>query len=191
MNLAKRILVEKRIAVTTVCATALMAIALQTFFVYPLNARVEYTHKRRVEAARGLASAARSLDAIRAAADDQMQANAKLQRFYHEILPRGLVGARGITSPTLASLAQRHNLLLRRRSSVSERDEDTRLARLRTTMLLAGDWQNIRRFIQELEASPEFIVIENIVLAQNNEDIDSSLVLTLALATYYQAEDAT
>ena len=103
-------------------------------------------------------------------------------------MPRNLAGARGITWPNLASLANRHNLLLQRRGSLPERDDDSPLERLSITMLLAGEWPNIRRFIYELEAAPEFIVIEDIILSQN-EDVDSSLVLTLALTTYYQAEE--
>ena len=187
---AKRIFAEKRIAIFAVSAMVLVAVVLQALFVYPLTRQVEGARVRRAEAERGLANALRALETARAAADGQSQADAELQQFYGEILPRDLPGARGITSPTLAALARRHSLLLQRRSSAPERDDDSPLARLRTTMLLAGNWPNIRRFIYELETAPEFIVIEDIVLSQT-EDVGSSLVLTLALATYYQAEDET
>ncbi len=190
MSLAKRILVEKRLGVMAVGALVLVAVALQALFVLPLNGRVEQTRARRADAETGLANAVRTLDTVRTAADGQSAADAELQQFYGEVLPRDLAAARGITSPTLAALARRHQLLLQRRSSVPERDEDSPLARLRTVMLLAGNWPDVRRFIYELETSPEFIVIEDIVLSQD-EEIGSSLVLTLALATYYQAEEET
>lgn len=190
MSLAKRILDEKRIAVMAVGAMVVVAVVVQAFFVYPRNGQLERTRARRAQAETGLASAVRALDAVRATADGQSHADAELREFYGEILPRDLAAARGITSPTPAALARRHNLLLQRRSSVPEQDEDSRLARLRTVMLLAGNWRDIRRFIYELETSPEFIVIEDIILSQN-EEVGSSLVLTLALATYYQAEEET
>ena len=57
------------------------------------------------------------------------------------------------------------------------------------TMLLKGDYRDIRRFIYELETAPEFIVIEEIVLSQGDEG-DPAQVLTLGLATYYGAADA-
>ena len=60
--------------------------------------------------------------------------------------------------------ARQSNLQLERRGSTSEADEDRTLGRLRTSMLLAGDYRDIRRFLYELETSPEFIVIEEVGL---------------------------
>lgn len=188
MTDGKRIFAENRLAIIVIGVLIIVAILMQALFVYPLTGQVERTRLRRSEAARGLANAELALHTARALADDQRQADADLRRFYGEILPRNLAGARGITWPNLASLADRHNLLLQRRGSLPERDHDSPLARLSITMLLAGEWSDIRRFIYELENAPEFIVIEDIILSQN-EDVDSSLVLTLALTTYYQAEE--
>ena len=55
-------------------------------------------------------------------------------------------------------------------------------------MLLAGEYENIRRFIEALETAPEFLVIEEVVLSQRQEASDSELVLTLGLSTYYVSE---
>ncbi len=130
-----------------------------------------------------------SFVAARGIADDQVSATDVLQRFYRDILPSDLPGARRITYPRFAALARAHNLVLERRSSVPEEDEDSRLARLRTTMLLAGDWADIRRFIHTLENAPEFVVIEEIALSQS-EEVGASLVLTLGVSTYYRIEES-
>ena len=119
--------------------------------------------------------------------DGKTQADAELRTFYDEVLPQGLVGARGITYPRLAALAKRSNLVMERRSSAPDEEEDRRLGRLRTTMLLAGEYRSIRRFIHELETSAEFIVIEEILVNQR-EDVGSPLVLTLGVSTYYRTE---
>ena len=63
------------------------------------------------------------------------------------------------------------------------------MGRLQTTMLLAGQYENIRQFIFELETSLEFIVIDEIVLS-NGGGLESDLVLTLGLSTYYRIDSA-
>ena len=102
------------------------------------------------------------------------------------MLPASLAGARGITYPRFAALARSHNLVLEQRSNTPEQDEESQLARLRTTMRLGGEWPDIRRFIHALESAPEFIVIEDVFLSQNEEE-DSVQMLTMSVATYYQA----
>ena len=74
-----------------------------------------------------------------------------------------------------------------RRSTTTEQDRDSHLARLRTTMVLAGNYADIRRFIYELETAREFVVIEDVSLTQREED-SAALVLTLQVSTYYWTE---
>ena len=113
-------------------------------------------------------------------------ADSELQRFYTDVLPVDLAGARSISSPFLVRLAEDANLVLERRTSVSERERESRLARLRTTMVLAGEYEDIRQFIYELETAPEFILIEEVILSQGDES-DEEIVLTLGVSTYYWA----
>ena len=58
-------------------------------------------------------------------------------------------------------------------------------------MVLAGNYADIRRFIYELDTAPEFVVIEDVSLAQREEGA-APLVLTLQVSTYYwmEREDA-
>ena len=76
--------------------------------------------------------------------------------------------------------------MLERQSSVSERERGSRLSRLRTTMVLAGRYEDVRRFIHVLETAPEFILVEDVVLGQGNAS-DEGLVLTLGVSTYYRS----
>ena len=188
MKLLARILTEKRVLATVVALGLLAAIALYTLGVYPQTVRRREGRERQAEAARSLVTAQRDHESAQVTMADKASATQELQIFYGEVLPADLAGARDITNPRLAALAQTHNLVMERRTTVSERDEKSDLARLRTNMLLAGVWADIRQFINGLENGPEFIVIEDIVL-RPSEDTSSSLALTLTLATYYHDED--
>ena len=55
-------------------------------------------------------------------------------------------------------------------------------------MVLAGEYANMRRFIHGLETAKEFVVIEDISLAQAPGQ-NSALVLTIQLVTYYRPEN--
>jgi Tfp pilus assembly protein PilO len=188
MTLLTRILSEKRLLVAVVALGLIAAIGLYTLGVYPQSARLREAHERQVEAAESLIAAQRDQESVQVTMAEKASAAQELEIFYGEILPAHLAGARGITYPRLAALARAHNLVMERRTGVSERDEKSELGKLRTNMLLGGEWADIRQFVDDLENGPEFIVIEDIRLGQS-EDAGSSLVLNLGLATYYQAGD--
>ena len=82
-----------------------------------------------------------------------------------------------------------------RRSSVryeagtfdTERDtKDNRLNRLRMHLVLRGDYENLRRFIYDVETSQEFVIIDDVTLVQ--PDAAMPLTLTLELSTYYRIQ---
>jgi Tfp pilus assembly protein PilO len=53
------------------------------------------------------------------------------------------------------------------------------------TAALSGEYPNIRRFIHDLESAPEFLVLENVQLTQN-EGERSGLKVAVQIATYYR-----
>ncbi len=118
--------------------------------------------------------------------ENKVNADSQLQRFYSAVLPVDLAGARSISSPFLVMLAEDTNLVLERQTSLPEKERGSVLARLRTTMVLAGEYEDIRQFIYELETAPEFILIEEVILSQGDES-EEALVLTLGVSTYYWA----
>ena len=185
-----RVLADRRTAVVVVGLLLLAATAVWTVGVYPLVSRVELVEQRRDQAAAGLTAAEAALRAATTSSTTQSTVAQTLDEFYGQVLPQSLVDARAITYPRLARLATEHDLVMERRSVVPDVEEDGRLASLVTTMLLAGRWADIRSFMHALEAGPEFIVIEGIVLNQS-EELDAPLTLTLSVATYYRRESAT
>ena len=156
--------------------------------IYPQIQKVATAQARAETAAETLLAAAHAEKNARAMKAKKIQMAKDLKRFYSESLPTGLVGARRITYLRLARLAELSGLRSERRTIQPSVDPKGQLGKLNTTMVLAGEYADIRRFIHGLETSPEFVVIEGISLTQASGQ-DSTLVLTLQLATYYRPEN--
>ena len=186
MSLLKRILREKRTLFTIVGLLVASDMGLYVFAVYPWSNKVAEASARADAAEAQLREARADHALVSQTTADKLSADAELQRFYTEVLPPDLAGARNISSPFLARLADDTNLLLERGTTASEKERGSSLARLRTTMVLAGEYEDIRQFIYELETAREFILIEEVILSQGSES-DEAIVLTLAVATYFWA----
>ena len=184
MTLVTRIIGEKRALVVPLAVALAANVAFAVVAVYPLRARVATADRRATTIAENLSAAEERLAAAQATQAGKAQADEQLRRFYDEVLPRNLAGARAITYARLALMAEQVNLHYERRSTTPERERGNPLARLHTTLVLAGEYRDVRRFIYQLETSPEFVVIEEVLLEQGPADT-SDLVLTLGISTYY------
>ena len=188
MNLLRRIFVEKRLAITIVIVAVVVDISLYALVVFPWSVALTSARTRAEVAHTALTVAEQTLAMARATADGKLEADRELQTFYRETLPTDLSNARGITFARLEEAASLNNLLMERRSSSTDREEGSRLARLQMTMFLKGDYRDMRRFLFELETADDFIVIEEILLSQDNA-AENTESLTLGLATYYWTDN--
>ena len=186
MTLLTRILHEKRTVITLVAMVLAIDVLLYVFAVYPWSSRVSQAETRAVQAEAQLGEMRANYATASLTSENKINADSQLRRFYDEVLPVDLADARGIISPFLVTLAEDTNLVLERRTSVPEKERESPLARLRTTMVLAGEYEDIRQFIYELETAPEFILIEEVILSQGDGS-NEGLVLTLGVSTYYWA----
>lgn len=187
-KLMRRIFVEKRLAITIVIVAVVVDIALYALVVLPWSVALTNARQRAEIASLALTAAEQALAVARTTVDGKLEADRELQNFYSEILPSDLSDARGITFARLEEAASLNNLLMERRSSSTGREEGSRLARLQMTMFLKGDYRDMRRFLSELEAADDFIVIEEISLSQDDA-ANNTESLTLGLATYYWTEN--
>jgi Tfp pilus assembly protein PilO len=183
----RRILRERRTIVVPLAGVAVLNLAVYALLVYPLSLRVSATEQRRTVAERQLAAAQREYDGARAMLTSKDRADAELRTFYGEVLPADLAGARRITYARLAQLAREADLSYERRSYEPNATHDGSLQKVRITMVLEGEYRNVRRFLHALETAPEFVVIEDVSLAEGT-DASAPLTLTLQLATYFRAE---
>ncbi len=186
MTLLRRILQEKRRLVVPVALALAVDAALYAAAVVPLDARVRRAAGQAEAARVGLEQARARHTRAQGTVERARRASEALQKFYREVLPADWAAARRVAYAQLEARARRFDLRPARAGSESVRDEESPLARLGVTMIVAGDYRNIREFIYDLESSPDFVVIENVSLAQG-ERSDAPLVLTIEVSTYYQA----
>ena len=184
----RRVIADKRMVVSLVAVGLAVDAGLYALAVYPWVVKVESAGRRVAVAAANLEAAGLRFESARLAADGKTRADAELRTFHQEILPRDLAGARALTFARLAALADDHGLLMERRASAPDRDEDSVLARLQVSMLLSGAYRDIRRFIHAIETAPEFLIVEEIVLSQG-DGTEAGEVLSLGLSTYYWHDD--
>jgi Tfp pilus assembly protein PilO len=182
----RRIYDEKRRLLIPVLAGIALNVVLFVGVVYPLRARVRSTEVRAEAAAQRLQAAEREDEEARNIAQGRDRTSLALTSFYKDVLPSTHAQARQVTFLRLTQLAEQHNLEQSRRSTDPKQDRESTLARLQISMTLQGNYDDIRRFIYQVESGSDFIVIDSISLRQG-EEAGSPLTLALNLSTYYQA----
>ena len=183
----RRVALEKRRVIVPLLAGLILNVILYAAVVYPLRVSVRSAETRGENAARELTFAQSDAAAARAILQGRDRTDTALQGFYKDVLPTDLAGARRITYRRLSELAEQEDVRIERRSYAEpDTDAQGRLSRLRITMTIQGDYENVRQFIYQLESGTDFIVIDDVSLAQGTEP-NAPLTLALAISTYYRA----
>ena len=183
MTDVRRIVSENSRVIWLLAGALLVNAALYALVVAPLAQRVASGHQQAGEATRDLNAARQALAAAQATVAGKQQAEEELARFYRDVLPPDMSGARRALYP-LDQLVRSANLT--RLSSRTNPDTERRgdLRKLTVTLTLSGEYTNVRRFIHDLEAAPEFLVLESVTVSQPLEGRDLSV--TAQVATYYR-----
>lgn len=185
LALARRAAAEHRRLVIGLGAAVLINLLVYALVVYPLSDRVANVTERERAADQALAQARAEHAEASGTLTGQSRASAELTTFYSEVLPQDLAGARRLTYLRLAQLARESDLDYRRATYAPVTETGSTLTRLQIQMVLEGTYSNMRAFIYQLDTSPEFVVIDNVQLAEGG-DGGASLVVTLDLSTYYR-----
>jgi Tfp pilus assembly protein PilO len=186
MALVRRVAQEHRRVLMPLLTALGINILLYAFAVYPLGQRVANVAQREQAAARELEAARGEHAQASGALTGKDRASAELTTFYNDVLPQGLTGARRLTYLRLAQLARESNLRYESSRTNDSLERGSTLSHLTITMQLAGEWDDIRGFIYDLDTAPEFVVIDNIQLSGAGDS--GRLSLDLALSTYYRDE---
>jgi Tfp pilus assembly protein PilO len=181
----RRIFEEKRRITIPVLAGLVLNVVLYAGVVFPLAARARSAESQAQAAALELAKAQREDAAARGVAQGRDRTDAALKTFYKDVLPSTFAQARGATFLRLAQLADQHNLAQSQRQTDIEVEKDSTLAHMRIRMTLRGEYDDIRRFIYQVESGTDFIVIDSVALRQGDEP-GAPLTLDLNLSTYYR-----
>jgi Tfp pilus assembly protein PilO len=186
MALVRRAAAEHRRLLMVLAAGGVVNLLVYVFLVHPLAVRVANVAQRERAAEQALAQARTEHSTASGTLTGKSRASTELATFYNDVLPKDLPGARRVTYLRLAQLARESDLEYRRATYAPVLDSDSTLTRLQIQMVLAGTYANMRAFIYQLETAPEFVVIDNVQLAEGADE-NGSLVVTLDLSTYYRA----
>ena len=181
----KRIVAEHRRAVWLIAGALILNAALLALVVLPLSQKVRGGEQQSQGAMAELTNARRDFNAARATVTGKGQADSELKKFYQEVLPTDQSGARRILYLSIDQLARKSNLTVVRYNFDPETDRRSSLHKLTMTLNLEGEYNNIRRFIHQLETSPEFRVLESVALAQGEEG-ERGLSVTALVSTYFR-----
>jgi Tfp pilus assembly protein PilO len=186
MTDARRVLTEKRPLILPIVIALVVNIALFAIVLYPLSKKVAGGEQQATASATALTAAKRDYEAARATVKGKGQADQELQKFYTDVLPPDLSAARRATFLRIEQLAQKSNLRLERETTSEPKPQrDSQLVKFTYRAYLSGEYQNIRRFIHELETAPEFLVLENVELTQSEVE-NRGLNVSVDIATYYR-----
>ena len=181
----RRGLAERRRTLGPLVAIFVINALVYALAVRPLGERVANVQERDRTAEQALDSARRDHEAAQGTLTGKERAATELATFYKDVLPADLTGARRLTHLRLAQLARESNLQFER-SSFDELDErGSSLRRVHIEMVLRGTYDGMRSFIYQLETASEFVVIDDIGLAEGSDG--GELVLTLQLSTYFRS----
>lgn len=189
MTLIARMAADKRWWLTLLGIALAVNVAVYFLLVRPLASSATGAGARAEAAAEARRDAERQYADVEADQTARRQALEDLAEFRDEVLPGSLAEAR-TTYAALPTLALDAGVAsLRRRSEVTPVGDDEQLQRMSIVMELQGTYQDLRRFIYELERGPDFVVIDDVTLTERNETGPLGLVLTVSIY-FASAENA-
>jgi Tfp pilus assembly protein PilO len=184
----RRVLREQRRFLVLLGAVLAVNVGVYAIVVYPLAGRVADASSRADAAAASRRAAAREFAAARSVATGKERAEAELKTFYEQVLPANVSAARRATYLPLAQLARKDNLRITRMQAKPNRIHDSALDQYGIELSLQGNYEDIRRFIYDVETSTSFVVIHSLEIDQGRET-GKPIELRLALSTYMRAAD--
>ena len=184
-SLGRRVLAEHRRVVVPLVVALVANALVYALFVYPLAQRVANVEQRNDAAGQALTAAQADFAQANGTLTGKDRASTELATFYKDVLPPDLSGARRLTQLRLRQLARESDLTFDRDQYEEVEIRESTLRRLRIRMVLSGSYEDMRTFIHQLEASPEFVVIDNVELAAGAENTGAQVV-TLEMSTYFR-----
>jgi Tfp pilus assembly protein PilO len=181
----KRVLLPLVIVLVTNGAALVLA-------VLPLKTAVASSESASINAMKDLGEARRLDRQVSQARVSKDHADQELRRFYTEVLPHDFPTAQKTITLWLTDAASEAGLQFKTSHLDWSEVHDSRLSRAFLRVTLEGSYPNIRRFLYAVETAQEFIVVEKVELAQQNDQptAGGALEVSLVVATYYTTKPA-
>jgi Tfp pilus assembly protein PilO len=184
MPLVRRVLNEHRRSLVPLLVALVINVLAYAFVVYPLSRKVSDVAGRDERAARALESAQQEHAQAAGTLTGKDRAATELTTFYRSVLPSDVSSARRLVYLRLHQLARDAGMRYSRMANEIVEERTSTLTRLKTEMELAGSYPSMRSFVHQLESSPEFVVIDNVELTE--DDQGGELKVKLQLSTYFR-----
>lgn len=183
--LLKRVMVEKRAVIVPLAIGLVANVLAYAIVVRPLGVKSAGAAQRAVAATNALRAAEKDIALARGLVSGKSDADQELASFYEKVLPGSLTAARRMTYASLPALARKTGVRYEARTtSIEDVDPDARLGHMTMRMVLQGEYRDIRQFIYELESAADFVIIDDLTLAESAANEPQTL--TINLSTYYR-----
>jgi Tfp pilus assembly protein PilO len=184
MPLLRRIMNEHRRSLVPLLVGLVINVLAYAFIVYPLSRQVADVAGRDERAARALDAARQEHAQAAGTLTGKDRAATELTTFYQSVLPSNVSSARRLVYLRLHQLARDAGLRYSRMANEIVEERTSTLTRLKTEMELGGSYPSMRAFVHQLETAPEFVVIDNVELTE--DDQGGELKVRLQLSTYFR-----
>src|SRR5215212_7493709 len=184
MPLLRRVLNEHRRSLVPLQVALVINVLAYAFIVYPLSSAVADAAGRDERAARELQAAQQEHAQAAGTLTGKDRAATELTTFYRSVLPANVSSARRLVYLRLHQLAREAGMRYSRMANEIVEERSRTLTRLKTEMELGGSYPSMRAFVHQLETAPEFVVIDNVELTE--DDRGGELKVKLQLSTYFR-----
>jgi hypothetical protein len=183
----RRIFDERRGVLLPLIVALVANVAALVVAVLPLRAAVSTAEAESIEAMQQLGEARRLERQVTQARTSRETANVELRRFYADVLPRDFATVQKTMNLWVAEAAQATGLVFGGSRFDWDEIRDSKLSRASSRITLRGSYPNIRRFLHAVETAEEFVVVEQVELAQQDDQPTAGgpLEVSLDVATYF------
>jgi Tfp pilus assembly protein PilO len=187
MSLWRRVYDERRAVALPLVVFLIANVAILALAVFPLRRSVAGYENDSQDATLKLAKARAENKEVTAARVRKEEADEELKKFYSDVLP-DQAGAVKLVLFWVGQAARDAHVQFESSQTDHEPIRESRLERVSCRLTLRGDYQDIRRFLYNLETAQPFVIIEKVELAQQGtalSNANGTLEVGLDVATYF------
>ena len=188
MKIWRRVYQERRKVALPLLVFLIANAAVLAFAVLPLKRSVAVNETETLDATAKLGQARLENKRAAAARLRKEEADQELKKFYADVLPADRASSVRLVLFWVERAAREARVDFRSSQADQQEVQDSRLQRIGCHLTLRGDYQDIRRFLYNLETAQQFIIVEKVELAQQGTaqtNANGMLEVGLDVATYF------
>ncbi|MEO7190812.1 MAG: GspMb/PilO family protein [Vicinamibacterales bacterium] len=188
MRLWSRVYQERRPVIVALLVVLVANLGVLLLVVWPLASSLASTQAEALQEMANLGLARRLEAQAAQAAARRREVEGELQHFYGQRLPRDSQTATRTATLWLQRAAREAGLEFRNSRFDTKDVRESHLLRADSTVTLIGRYGDIRRFLTEVEAAKEFVIVDRVELAQSDSTqpgTSDRIEIALNVSTYF------